>query len=423
MNVLNNLTRRHLNFPFFAALWALVALSDSHAQLNAAAGRPNLVTQNVALSAYSLRRSDSVLVSWTIRNTGTGPCAASFTGIYLTTSASLPPSSSATPLWTLTTPEIAAGSAVNQAATITIPFDASFGTYYVWVVADDVDNSSLNQTTRTDDAARSPALAIANTVTRPNLIPQDVTVNATHARPGDPVTVVWNILNAGSVRCPASVTALRLGSSATAPPTSDLLLIATPEVPAQSSIRLTNTVSIPANTAFGTYYVWVVVDADPGSTVNQLSKTDDAARSAALSVVAVIPRPNLVPQNITISTLQVRPGDQFTVVWTTTNSGNATCPASTTGLHLGTSATVPPATDGLNLKVATPQIPAGSFVRQTNTVTIPANTPLGNYYLWVISDDVPNSTLNQSSRADDAARSEAFSVVNVIRQPNLARVD
>lgn len=417
MKIFNS--REFLNTCWAVAALALLGIS-SRAENSAAAARPNLVTENVALSAYSARRGDGLVVSWNIRNSGTAHCPASFTGLYLTTSASLPPGSTATPIWTLTTPEIPAGSNVNHAATINVPLDATFGTYYLWVVADDVDNSSLNQTTRTDDAARSPALSIASSVTRPNLIPQNVEISDTHARPGDPVTVVWTILNAGNVRCPTSVTALRLGTSSTTPPTMDLLWVDTPEVPAQSSIRLTNTVTVPANTPLGTYYVWVVVDASPNSTLNQLSKADDAARSSALSVVSVIPRPNLIPQNVTVSAFQVRPGDQLTVTWTTTNSGNANCPASITGLHLGTSATTPPTTDGLNLKVATPEIPAGSSVRQTNTVTVPANTVLGTYYLWVISDDVTNSTLNQSSRADDAARSELFSIVNVLRQPNLA---
>jgi hypothetical protein len=411
------------DFLKFCCLPVAVALSvcSSSAQ-TAAVGRPNLVTENVALSAYSARRGDPVAVSWRIRNAGNAHCFASFTGVYITTSASLPPASNATPLWTLTTPELPAGGSVDQTATITIPFDASFGTYYIWVVADDVDNSSLNQSTRADDAARSPGLGISSAITRPNLIPQDVALGATHARPGDAVTVVYTILNAGNVRCPNSLTALRLGTSSATPTGTDILLVATTEIPAQSSLRLTNTVTIPVNTALGSYYVWAVVDVDPNSTVNQLSKADDAARSGVLSVVTVIPRPNLVPRDVTISASQVRPGDQLTVAWTTTNSGSATCPASITGLHLGVSATSPPSNDGLNLKVATPEIPAGSFVRQTNTVTIPANTALGTYYLWVISDDVQNSTLNQSTRDDDTARSEAFSVVNVIRRPNLVPV-
>jgi hypothetical protein len=412
------------SLSFLAALVFLFSPTSSKAQFVAAAARPNLVTQNVALSAYSVRRNDPVVASWTIRNTGTGHCPASFTGIYISTSASLPPSSTATPIWTLTTPEIAAGSAVNQAATITIPFDASLGTFYIWVVADDVDNSSLNQTTRSDDAARSPAFAVANTVTRPNLIPQNVVLNATHARPGDSVDVAYTVTNAGNVRSAASLTALRLSTSATTPPATDplALLIPTPEIPSQTSIRLTNTVTIPGNTALATYYLWVVVDADPNSTVNQSTKADDAARSPALSVVNVIPKPNLLPQNITLSALQARPGDRLSLAWTTTNSGTANCPASITGLHLGTSPTTPPTTDGLNVKVATPAIHINSFVRQTNTVTIPANTPLGTYYLWVISDDVTNSTLNQSSRADDAARSEVVSIVNILRLPNLVPI-
>lgn len=390
------------------------------ADVAAAAARPNLIPRNVALSAYSVRPGDTVTVRWNMTNSGSGSCPASFTGVYIGNSASLPPSNG-TPIWTLTTPEIPAGGSVNQAVNIAIPFNQSLGTFYIWVIADDVESSSLNQTTRADDAKASPAFGVANTVIRPNLIPQNVVINATHARPGDQVTVEWTIQNLGNVRCPESITGIHLGTSATTPPATDAMdvAVASPEVPAQASIRQTNTVTIPAGTAFGTYYLWIVLDDTPNSTLNQISRADDAARSGALSVVAVIPRPNLVPSNVRLSASSVRPGDPISIAWTTTNSGTANCPTNITGLHLGTSATTPPTNDGLNLRVATAAIAAGAAVRQTNTVTIPANTALGNYYLWVVSDDMVSSTLNQSSRADDATRSELLEVVNVIRNPNL----
>jgi hypothetical protein len=79
-------------------------------------------------------------------------------------------------------------------------------------------------------------------------------------------------------------------------------------------------------------------------------------------------------------------------------------------LHLGTSTSAPPTTDGLNLKIATPALNALSSLRQTNTITIPAGTPSGTYYLWVVADDVANGGLNQTSKLDDAVHSEPLLV-------------
>jgi hypothetical protein len=109
----------------------------------------------------------------------------------------------------------------------------------------------------------------------------------------------------------------------------------------------------------------------------------------------------------------LRPGEQLTVNWTMTNAGNANCAASVTGLHLGTSGTVPPTSDSLNVMVPTAAINANSALQQSSVVTIPANTPMGTYYIWVLADDVPNSTLGQSSEADDAARTGSFLVTTV----------
>ena len=397
------------------------AATDSNGSITATAvARPNLIPQNVSLSTFSVRPGDQLLVAWTMTNAGSGNCPASFTGLHLGVSATIPPSNDSLNL-TFTTPEIPARSAIRQTNAVTIPSTLSAGTYYLWVIADDVTSSTLNQTSRADDAARASALAVGTVILRPNLIPQNVTLSGLYARPGDQVTVAYTLTNSGSAMCPASITGLHLGTSTTTPPTSDGLdlAIATPEIPANSAIRITNTVTIPQGTTLGTYYVWVIADDVPTSTLNQTSRADDAARSPALSVVNVVPRPNLIPQQVTLSSYSARRSDTITVMWTTTNAGNGNCPASVTGLHLGTSATAPPTTDILNLRVQTPEIAANSSVRQTNTITIPAGTPLGTFYLWVVSDDVTSSTLNQTSRADDAARSLPLVFSTVVQRPNL----
>jgi hypothetical protein len=382
--------------------------------------QPNLRPLMIELSAPAARPGDPVTVYWTLTNSGNVTCPASLTGLHLGTSAVTPPVNDS---WNflVTTPEISANSSVQMSLAVPIPPGTPLGTYYVWVVADDVPDSTLNQSSRTDDAARSGPLSVVSVVTRPNLVPLDVTLSSYSARRGDQLTVMWTLTNSGAGNCPASTTGLHLGSSATAPPTTDGLnvKVATPAIPAGGSVRITNVVTIPLNTALSTFYIWVVADDVPNSTLNQTSKADDAARSAALTIATVVTRPNLLPQNILLSTYSARPGDQISVMWTTTNAGSGNCAASLTGLHLGTSATVPPTNDGVNLQVPTPPINAHAAVRQTNLVTIPANTPIGNYYLWVKVDDVVQSTLDQTTRADDAARSGLLAVLTVVRQPNL----
>ncbi|MGZ8940013.1 MAG: hypothetical protein ACXW32_12440, partial [Limisphaerales bacterium] len=216
---------------------------------------------------------------------------------------------------------------------------------------------------------------------RPNLIPTNITLNAYSARPGDQITVAWSTTNAGTGHAFASTTGIFLGTSATSAPRTDpgnndfnnglLMRIITPEIPAKSAVRQTNNVFLPSGIPGGTYYVWIFSDDDSFSSVNQSNRGDDRARSAGLIIGTVIVRPNLVPQDVAVSTDQVRPGDQLTVTWNMRNLGNVTCPSSLTGIHLGTSATTPPTNDGLNLRIPTPEIGPTSSLLQTNVITIP----------------------------------------------------
>jgi hypothetical protein len=380
--------------------------------------RPNLVPVNVSLSAYAVRPGNLLTVTWTMANVGDGNCAASLTGLRLGTSPIEVPAGGFG--IQLATPEIAAHSTIRQTNVVTIPADTLTGTYYIWVVADDVALSTIDQSSRDDDVARSGVFGIVDVVGQPNLVPQNVVLSSDFARPGDQLTVRWTMRNLGTVTCPKSVTGYGFGQSSTAPPTNGVVLIVeTPEIVPGGAIDQTNIVTIPTTAPLGTYYLWVVADNVVTSSLNQSSRDDDAARSGPLTVVAELPRPNLVPLNVVLSAVSARPGGQITVTWAMTNSGNASCPPSTTGLHLGTSAVAAPTNDLLNLKIATTAIGAQSRVIQTNVVTIPASATAGTYYLWVVADDVANSSLNQSSKADDATRSGSLAIATEVPRPNL----
>src|SRR6185369_5922636 len=106
---------------------------------------------------------------------------------------------------------------------------------YVWVVADDVTNSVLNQSSKADDAARSGPLAIGTEMPQPNLVPSNVELSIGAARPGGQITVTWTMANTGTGDCPASTTGLHLGNSFITPPGGDSLKVATRAIGALSS--------------------------------------------------------------------------------------------------------------------------------------------------------------------------------------------
>src|SRR5688572_2904012 len=96
-------------------------------------------------------------------------------------------------------------------------------------------------------------------------------------------------------------------------------------------------------------------------------------------------RPNLIPQNVLLSTYSARAGDIVKVAWTTTNAGTAGTFASFTGVYLSTSTTRPPESATPLFQFTTPEIPARGSVRQTNEITLPSPLPNGTYYIWINS--------------------------------------
>src|SRR5260370_383633 len=101
-----------------------------------------------------------------------------------------------------------------------------------------------------------------------------------------------------------------MGTSSTSHPNTDPTLVLsypTPAINAYSSVAQSTTVTIPAGTAAGTYYIWVVADNVVNSTLGQTSLLDDYAASPALAVT-VVAAPNLQPQSVSLSTYTVQAG-------------------------------------------------------------------------------------------------------------------
>ena len=122
--------------------------------------------------------------------------------------------------------------------------------------------------------------------------------------------------------------------------------------------------------------------------------------------------PDLVPQYVSASPASVAAGGTITVNFTVADKGNGAAASSTTGFRLGTSPTTYPgvSADIPNSMITTPALAAGASTQQSQTLTIPASTPAGTYYVWVVVDDVANSTLGQSNQANDYAPSNALTV-------------
>ena len=122
------------------------------------AGYSDLIPENMSLGSTSVTAGGSLPVSWIILNQGPGQASASTTELRITTSATSwgDPSND---VLALSTPALAAGASDAESATIKAP--TTPGTYYVWVVADNLGtaNQGSNQA---NDAKLAGAFTVAD---------------------------------------------------------------------------------------------------------------------------------------------------------------------------------------------------------------------------------------------------------------------
>ena len=163
----------------------------------------------------------------------------------------------------------------------------------------------------------------------------------------------------------------------------------------------------------GTFKGWGDFTGKPGTWYVEIGDTTVNSGWFPFTVsTSTTKSPDLVPQAVSASPASVAAGGTVTVTFTVANKGNAAAVSSTTGFRLGTSPTTHPAAsaDIPNSMITTDALPSGTSIQRSRTLTIPASTPAGTYYMWVVVDDVPNSTLGQSDQSNDYAPSNALTI-------------
>jgi subtilase family serine protease len=137
------------------------------------------------------------------------------------------------------------------------------------------------------------------------------------------------------------------------------------------------TVTIPAETATGTYYI--IARTDDGNTVVELNESNNTYS-----------RTITIGPDLTISTL-TNPstgfaGQTISITDTTKSSGAGDTPSSTTAFYLSTSSTLDSSAVFIGSRAVGP-LTAGMTNQGTTTVAIPAGTAPGTYYIIARADD------------------------------------
>jgi subtilase family serine protease len=280
-------------------------------------------------------------------------------------------------------PSLAPGMSATLSMPIDIPSTLGTGVHYLIAKADAEDvlfeNQEGNNTT-----ARTLSVG-------PDLLVSTLTV-PTIAAPGTSIVADFVVRNQGA--SPAAASTLRFfwsANSALDAADTQLIQLDLASIGVASTVSGQATLTVPAGTVTGTYYV--IADADASKVVVEFNeRNNSAARAVRIGgdlVISAFAGPAVGGVGV-----------EFTIDDTTKNTGAGSIEASVTHFYLSSDA-VWKATDTLIGKRPIPALAANEASVGATAVTIPAGTPAGYYYLFAKADgpDMVGETQEGNNRA------------------------
>lgn len=338
------------------------------------------------------------LSGFTITNQGTAATSATFNvGYYLSTDATI--TTSDTPLLlNVTTAQLAAGASTTIAAkTLTIPGTTAPGSYFVGALVD-----HAGQTAESNEANNFKSTALTVVQPQADLVisaPATLGVKPTSVAAGGTVNLSgWTVSNQGTAPSKDFRDGFYLSADATIT-ASDVLLASHSQAGLAAGASFAwgePTLTIPATTVPGTYFIGILVDDTNGTSE---SNEDNNFKSTPLTVVAA--RPDLVisaPATFTVTPTTVAVGGRVTLpAWTVANQGSAASTDFRNGFYLSTDATITTSDLALATNSNFALAPGASFDWGGPTFTIPSTLTPGNYFIGILVDD-----LNQTAESNES---------------------
>jgi len=309
----------------------------------------------------------SVSVSDTTANQGGQDAVGSTTSFYLSMNALLEPTDPL--IGSRTVLPLAAGASSTATTTVAIPPDTATGLYYVIAKADA--NGAIAETSEINNTRFSSQIKIGPDLVTSFVLPPSV------AGAGAPLTVTDTTKNQGAGSAAASVTSFYLSTN-TFLEAGDIPLGSRPvaPLPAGGSDTATTTLVIPSGTANGNYYL--LAQADGNNAVVESIE----ANNTAFALIRI--GPDLTVTAFTVpATLTA--GVPASVSDTTKNAGGGAAAASVTQYYLSTDLTFS-ASDVLIGSRSVAALAGNASDSGTGTLTIPATTAPGTYYIYAVAD-------------------------------------
>ncbi len=336
-----------------------------------ASGTPRLPADAVVSSftVPGIALSGSPLnVSITTKNQGTGVADSSTTRFYVSVNTNVEPIDTLLDEFQAV-PALAAGASFSSASlTVAIPSGLLPGAYYLIAKADANDVLLESSETNNTSARRfwvGPDLEVSNLV-MPAI-----------AAPGQTIETSYTVHNQGAAGAAASTVAFYWSTNTNLDAGDTVLASAgTGALAPDGTQSGQQSLVIPANATLGTYYI--IANADSANSVAESSETNNTLR-ATIRVGG-----DLVVSDLS-SPLVLGAGATFVTTEKTKNAGSVAVDPSVTYFYLSPDASLS-ATDTLLGSRAVGGLAAGEVSIGNTTLTTPAGTPAGLYYLFAKAD-------------------------------------
>jgi subtilase family serine protease len=308
----------------------------------------------------------SIVITDTTKNIGGGLADSSLTQFYLSVDSTI--DTSDTLLGSRNVPALTAGESSSGSTTVTVPEETAGGTWYIIAKADGeemvLESSEIN-----------------NTYTRTIGIGPDLDITALSvpaaSGQGQSLIITDTTKNMGGGAAASSLTQFYLSADNSIDPSDTLL--GTRNVPVLAAGAYSygsTTVTIPEDTAGGTWYI--VAKADGEEIVPETSEMNNTyARSIKIGSDL-----NIVSLSAPTT---VSPGESIVVTDTTKNIGGGIADPSVTQFYLSINTTVD-TSDTLLGSRSVPALSTGASSAGSTSVTIPEGTAAGNWYIVAKAD-------------------------------------
>jgi subtilase family serine protease len=346
---------------------------------------PDLIMTAVTPNASVVSSAGKLSVSDTVKNLGPVSSGSFKVGYKLSPSGSYDDPGAVASTTTRTVSSLGPSPATNTApgTILTFPTTIPPGVYFLCAKAD-----SAGVVTELDETNNTLCSASPVTVPAADLLMTAASTTTTVIAPSKTLSLSNTVKNQGGFPAGSFTVAFHLSTDNIYGGGDDVAFTTTRSVTslaAGGTSAATTSLTIPAATPLGTYYVCVLADS-----ANTVAESNETNNSLCTSTTIQVTRPDLIMTEVTPNAGTVNQGATLSVTNAVQNQGLLTTGVSfRVGFHLSTNTTYG---DGDDIAITTTRsvtaLAAGASSSVTTSLTIPATTLPGTYYVCAMADSL-----------------------------------